>query len=56
MSIFLMIEAGILSVHIKKVGNAEKTEFTNYSRPALDKNLEEQVNLLSILCISGRKC
>jgi hypothetical protein len=34
MSIFLMIELGILSVHIKKVGNAENTEFTNSKRPA----------------------
>jgi hypothetical protein len=29
MSICLIVVTGILSVHIKKVGKAEKTEFTN---------------------------
>jgi hypothetical protein len=45
MSISLMMVLGILSVHIKNIGRAEKTEFTNSKRPAWDKKFEEQDSL-----------
>ena len=41
-----MMVLGILSVHMKNIGRAEKTEFTNSKRPAWDKKFEEQDSLL----------
>jgi hypothetical protein len=54
MSICLMVVAGILSVHIKKVGKDEKTELTNSNLPAWERKLEEHDNLFSILWIRGK--
>ncbi|KAG8084744.1 hypothetical protein GUJ93_ZPchr0010g10397 [Zizania palustris] len=51
LSIREMIEIGILKVHMAKVGRAERTELTIWSRPAMDNQGERADNFLSTLSI-----